>query len=232
MKIGVMSDIHGNCVALDAVLADVEGHPVDRWVCLGDALQGGPQPAQVAHRLHELGCPVILGNADEFVRSGTVGEPNTDEMNEVRAWTLAELGEDATFIDSFLTTHGIELGDGRRMLCFHGSPSSNEEVLLPETDPNDLRAALGDEDIQCGGHTHMQWTAMIDGRMFFNPGSVGLAYNRHQPGETFRFSPWAEFAVVHDDRIEFCKVPFDVGALKRATLQSGHPAAERLVRQY
>jgi predicted phosphodiesterase len=59
MRIAVISDMHGNCVALDAVLADLESHPVDRVVCLGDAVQGGPQPAEVVARLRELGCPVV-----------------------------------------------------------------------------------------------------------------------------------------------------------------------------
>ena len=51
MRIAVMSDIHGNCVGLDAVLGDLQAQAVDQIVCLGDAVQGGPQPAQVVGRL-------------------------------------------------------------------------------------------------------------------------------------------------------------------------------------
>jgi hypothetical protein len=58
-----MSDIHGNWVALDAVLDDVRTHPVDGWICLGDAVQGGPQPCEVVQRLQDLACPLALGNA-------------------------------------------------------------------------------------------------------------------------------------------------------------------------
>ena len=67
MILGVLSDIHGNRVALDAVLDDVANHPVDQWVCLGDTVQGGAQPVEVLDRLVELDCPVIIGNADEEV---------------------------------------------------------------------------------------------------------------------------------------------------------------------
>ena len=64
MHIAVLSDIHGNCVALDAALADLQQRAVDRLVCLGDAIQGGPQPAETGRRLRDLGCPIVLGNAD------------------------------------------------------------------------------------------------------------------------------------------------------------------------
>ncbi len=79
MRTAVISDIHGNCVALDAVLADLQAHPVDQVACLGDAIQGGPQPAKVAARLRELGWPVVMGNADAWLLSGipTGSEPVT-----------------------------------------------------------------------------------------------------------------------------------------------------------
>jgi predicted phosphodiesterase len=59
MRVAVISDMHGNAVAFDAVLADIAGQGIDQVVCLGDALQGGAQPAEVASRLRELGCPVV-----------------------------------------------------------------------------------------------------------------------------------------------------------------------------
>jgi len=70
MKLALISDIHGNCVALDEVLAGVAGADI---VCLGDVVQGGPQPAGVLARLRKLGCPVIMGNADDWLLSGIDG---------------------------------------------------------------------------------------------------------------------------------------------------------------
>src|SRR5919199_6571799 len=88
MRLAVMSDIHGNCVALDAVLKDLKSEGIDQVVCLGDAIQGGPQPAETVQRLRELGCPVVLGNADAFLLSGTDAgavEPVTAAQLRVRA---------------------------------------------------------------------------------------------------------------------------------------------------
>ena len=66
----VFSDIHGNDVAFEAILTDARRAAVAQYVCLGDAIQGGPQPAQVAARLRTLGCPVVMGNADAWLLSG------------------------------------------------------------------------------------------------------------------------------------------------------------------
>jgi predicted phosphodiesterase len=65
MKIAILSDMHGNALALEAVLEDMHLAYVDQIVCLGDAIQGGPQPAQVIAHLRTLGCPVVMGNADD-----------------------------------------------------------------------------------------------------------------------------------------------------------------------
>ena len=232
-----MSDIHANCVALDAVLADVANHPVDRWVCLGDTIQGGPQPVEVTERLRELGCPVIIGNADAEV----LDPASTNEsLRTVSEWTAAKLGSQRLdFIRTFVPTHEVDLGNAGSLLCFHGTPRSFDEVLLPETPADELRDGLGDTaaPVMCGGHTHLQWTTTVDGgRRFFNPGSVGLAYNRHMPREKFYFPAIAEFAVLHvldaDVRLEFCRVAFDADDLVRVILSSGHPFAEQTAARY
>lgn len=102
MRLAVFSDIHGNCLALDAVLADLRQHPPDAYLCLGDAIQGGPQPAETVTRLRELACPVVMGNADAYLLSGTAAdaEPIDPEraarLDAVRAWSVDGLGRHAT----------------------------------------------------------------------------------------------------------------------------------------
>src|SRR4029079_1573854 len=97
MRIATISDMHGNNIAFDAVLADLQGQSVDQIVCLGDAIQGGPQPAEVVARLRDLGCPVVMGNADAWLLTGeeTGAEPIAPErlrkMSEIRTWSLAQL---------------------------------------------------------------------------------------------------------------------------------------------
>jgi predicted phosphodiesterase len=239
MRIGVISDIHGNCVALDAVLADVAHHPVDRWVCLGDVIQGGTQPEHVVDRLRELDCPVVLGNADAFLLDASIGEAVvTDELRAVRDWTIEAIGSDGLeFIRTFHPTVEIDVGEGERMLCFHGSPASYDTIIGPDTPRDDLERELAsDALLQCGGHIHHQWTTTVGRSTFFNPGSVGLAYNRHLPRESFYFYPFAEFAIVNvgdgPARLELTRVPFDVDELERASQASGHPNGQTLAARF
>src|SRR5438270_12277922 len=93
MRIAVISDMHGNCVALDAVLADLASRQVDRVVCLGDAVQGGPQPAEAIARLRELACPAVMGNADDWLLTAqhTGTEAVSDRQLVMRERTPARL---------------------------------------------------------------------------------------------------------------------------------------------
>jgi putative phosphoesterase len=192
MRIAILSDIHGNCVAFDKVLNDLQQRPVDRVICLGDAIQGGPQPAQVVARLRELGCGVVMGNADAWLLSGeeTGNESMSDErrlsLNAVREWTLAQLSlTDRAFIQAFKPTIKVELEAGRKLLCFHGSPVSFDDVMLLDISQEALFKYLGayDAHVMTGGHTHVQYLCRLssDARFFFNPGSIGSAYSHHQP---------------------------------------------------
>jgi len=67
MRTAVISDIHGNCVALDATLAYITKHSADTLVCLGDTVQGGPQPDQTIKRLREMACTIVLGNTNAWL---------------------------------------------------------------------------------------------------------------------------------------------------------------------
>jgi predicted phosphodiesterase len=235
VRTAVFSDVHGNLVALEAMLEDLERRPVDQLVCLGDTLQGGPQPLECAERIAELGCPVVLGNADAFVLTLDPGaEPAGEEMLETARWSQERLGERGLeLIRGYEPTVGVELGAGRTMLAFHGSPGWYNEILLPSTPEDVVRGALDglDADVVAGGHVHMQWTRPIAHKVLLNPGSVGLAYDHEQPEGVSYFEPTAEYAVVSDRlEIELRRVPFDPDAVVRAVEQTGRPHAEQYVR--
>lgn len=242
-SIAVISDIHGNAVALEAVLENLRRYPAHEVICLGDAVQGGVQPRQVVELLQELGCPVILGNADAYVLEGAVKDTSTEAVSEpmqmVRDWTYEQLGEEGRkFLSTFVATHETEVTPGVSLLCFHGTPDSYDGVLIPQSSEEELRSALAGHDAayMCGGHTHIQWTVAVDGTRFFNPGSVGLAYNRYMEQEEFYIYPLADYAMVIAEgetvRIEFCHVPYDVDLLEKAAIASGHPFAETEAHRY
>src|SRR5207253_3035388 len=117
MRVAILSDIHGNDVAFEAVMADLEAHPVDRLVCLGDCVQGGPQPAEVMSRLRAIACPTVMGNADAWLLTGVeTGGEVTDPvrrrtLDDVRRWSLERLdARDRETISRFQPTIDVDLG--------------------------------------------------------------------------------------------------------------------------
>jgi predicted phosphodiesterase len=245
MRIAIISDMHGNCVALDAVLTDLRRTPVDRIVCLGDAVQGGPQPAEVVQRLREMACPVVMGNADDWLLTGVdsgaeaIPDERRKSMDDVRNWQLSKLSpEDQAFIRAFQPTIELPLEDGRTLLGYHGSPRSFDEVILPQTPDEEVRQYLNPQDssIYTGGHTHMQFIRHFGRTFHFNPGSVGFAYRHDQPDDNFHADSWAEYAILtsNGDRLslEFRRVPFDVKTLIDVYQSSGRPHAAAAIAQY
>jgi len=241
MRIAVLSDVHGNCVGLDAALADLQQHPADQIVCLGDMIQGGPQPTEVVARLRALGCPIVIGNADAWLLTGdtTDAEPSTAQQRAVREWQLTRLTpDDCAFIEHFLPTVELALGDGRALLCFHGTPQSFDEIILPTTSEEEFQRMLGPfaPALMCGGHTHLQQIRRMGDTMFFNPGSVGFAYSHQQPEDHFKADAWAEYAVLTyaNGRIglEMRRVPYDAEVIRQVYLASGRPFADEAAEQY
>jgi predicted phosphodiesterase len=245
MRIAIISDIHGNCVALEAALNDIKQADVDQIVCLGDAVQGGPQPAEVVARLRELDCPIVMGNADDWLLTGfdsgaeNIPEERRVRMDKVREWQLTCLSEDdLDFIRAFKSTVQIRLNDERTLLCYHGSPKSFDHVILPQTSEEEARGYLEPQEnkIYTGGHTHMQFIRHFGRTFHFNPGSVGVAYRHDQPDDHFRLDPWAEYALLSSRSgnlsLEFRRIPFDVQLLISIYKTSGRPFAESSIAEY
>ncbi|HEY6282519.1 MAG TPA: metallophosphoesterase family protein [Nitrososphaerales archaeon] len=241
MRIAVFSDIHGNRVAFDSVLLDIEKQAVDGMVCLGDAIQGGAQPAEVVSRLRQLRVPTVMGNADYWLITGTadsVKEPVSSAQLEVRAWSHSKLKkEDLDFIREFKPTITLPFGEDG-LVCFHGSPASFDEQIWPTTPEEEFARMVGGHgnSVLCGGHIHLQYMRRFKDSFFFNPGSVGFSWNHAQTGDELVADSWAEYAIVtsggKSSSLEFRKVPFDAKEWIRVTVESGKPHADRVSREY
>jgi predicted phosphodiesterase len=244
-RVAVISDMHGNDLAFEAVETDIEKHGVDQIVCLGDAIQGGPQPAAIVERLRRLNCPVVMGNADAWLLSGEETEDEgipperLKKMEEIRLWSLSQLADDnLVFIAKFQPTVTIQLEDELELLCFHGSPTSYNEVILPTAPEAEIQKILGPYEgrILTGGHTHAQQIRRLGKYFFFNPGSAGFAYNHNQPDDRFLADPWAEYAILTMKNgqvsLTFHRVPFNTNELIRIYRESRRPFAEEGIAQY
>lgn len=244
MLLAVIADIHGNLVALDAVLSALANHGIERQLCLGDVAATGPQPREVIERLRAVGCPVVMGNADDWLLHPAVEEhddPDRRRLQEIELWGAERLTEeDRAYLASFQATVSMELEGGTRLLAYHGSPRSYDEQILPTLSGADLDTALDgrEADLYIGGHTHMQMFRRHRRSVVLNPGSVGLAIDSAEPFEgPVRNPPWAEYAIIDTSAqgkltVELHRAPFDVDALRQAIYESGMPHAEWLASEW
>jgi putative phosphoesterase len=233
VRLAVLSDLHGNPFALEAVLRDLGPWAADELVCLGDVAIG-PFPNETVARLRELGCPALMGNWDSWFLEGVPqldGEvgPTLSAQGEWCAGRLS--GEELDFLRGFRRTLELRL-DGWRLALFHGSPRSLNERLLPDVSRAQLDEALAgvDADLILAGHTHLQMLRRRPDSLFANPGSVGLPFSEDPSGGSLPVSRWAEYALVTAGdgglAVQFRRVFYDVEELLEAARSSGMPHAD------
>jgi len=225
VRTALIGDIHGNSVSLQAVLADAGRRGADRIVCLGDVAATGPQPRETVEAIAALGCPVVQGNTDEWLlepADEAVQDDDTRRILEIDLWVREQLRPQ--HFDALRDYRALVTLDG--ITCYHGSPRSNTEAVLPTTPDTELGRMLDGHTaaVLAGGHTHLAMMRRHGRSLVINPGSVGLPYE-HVPGDGFRNPPWAEYAIVEGSDVAFHRVPVDVGAVTEAALASGMPNA-------
>jgi len=183
MRLAVVSDIHGNLPALQAVLAEIGREQVDRVVNLGDIVSGPLWPQETATLLRTLAWPTIRGNHERQVLTLPA-----DQMGPADAFARARLtGDHLQWLAGLPAT--LDLGDG--IWCCHGTPASDLQYFLETVVPDlgrngspGIRAATAAEVVErlgtvsaplvlCG-HTHMPRVMQCGGTLVVNPGSVGL----------------------------------------------------------
>ncbi|WP_417308221.1 metallophosphoesterase family protein [Devosia sp.] len=221
MKLAVLSDVHGNLHALDAVLEDIAGQGVDQTVALGDFLSGPYDPAGVADRLMALDLQSVRGNHDRFIVNGRKDD-----------WEIDVLARNALSAAQKDWLAGIPATGrvGDVFLC-HGTPSSDMVLWLTGIDDDGkafyrsqesiTREAEGVEaEVLLCGHTHIARSLRLgDGRLVVNPGSVGMPLAIG--------SPAAHYAIIekmtHGWRSSLIAVPYDNEAAAHQALDHGYP---------
>ncbi len=230
MRTLIVSDVHSNLTALDAVLAAAEADgPLDSVWCLGDIVGYGPWPLETVRRIRSLNAVCIQGNHD----AGAIGRISLDTFNHAARdacrWNGAQLDEDArSFLQGLPDTVTVE-----GFTLVHGTPRDPLwEYLTGYGDAVEALEHVDTRDVLVG-HTHYQFafeagrgarlpgpdglTVTRDGgRLVVNPGSVG------QPRD---HDPQAAYAVYDSetDMLTLCRAAYDIAATQRAMEQVGLP---------
>ena len=225
MRIALLSDVHANLPALEAVLEDIAAAGVDARYALGDLVGYAPWPNEVLERLQAEGFPIVMGNYDDgtgFDRDDCgcayVKERDEREGDAGFAWTKAHTS-DAN--KAWLQTLHPEIrfeADGRRYLLVHGSPRRINEYLYADK-PDATFARIGataDAEVIVCGHTHRAYDKTVAGWRFVNVGSAG------KPKDGDPRGCWALLDTT-TAAVEFRRAAYDVERAARAVEASGLP---------
>jgi len=233
MRTVVISDVHGNLAALDAVLRSIEAESYDKVVFLGDLAATGPEPHSVIAKLRAVYPVCVMGNTDEWLLRPVARvnpEPEAKMMEDIDFWCASQLTDsDRDFLRSFQHMTKVDIGGGATLLAYHGSPKSNREGVPPAGTASDLEAVLLGEraTVMAGGHLHVQMLRRYQDSTLINPGSVGLPFQRDPSTGKTRIPPWCEYAVVRSEGgrldVAFRRVPLDPDEVASSVLGSNMP---------
>lgn len=215
----VLSDIHGVLPVLESILAEPEVAAADRIVVTGDHASG-PQPVEVLDLLAALGEKAVLvrGNADRELAAVARGA-SIEVPDEVVPWAAAQLTpKQVSLLEGLPHPVTLELEGFGTVLCCHGTPRDDEEVVLVDSRLErwaEVFASLPDgvRTVLCG-HTHMPFVRLVDRRLVINPGSVGMPYGR----------PGGNWALLRDGVVSLHRTVIDVEAtIERIVAESTYP---------
>lgn len=217
MVIGIISDVHANVIALEAVLQKLKDKGADTILCLGDLVGYGPSPNETIELIRSEGVMCTIGAADEriaydFARSKLPREGVADQTLE---WTRTVIEpRHVNFLRSLPVQQRINTPAGR-LRFFHGSSETPGERLNLNQDPVTLNRMLEQHRsslLVCGG-THIPFFRQAPSGWVINPGSVGLSLNG-EPGADYALVRFNERnqAVISMDKVEydFAAVAFDI----------------------
>lgn len=218
MELGLISDIHANLPALEAVLSDMPD--VDEVVCLGDVVGYNPYPVECLELVKEECDYVLQGNHDREIKNPEVYRRNRQAYEGLKLAREELSDEDIQYLLEL--PEKTEIGD-TGFLGVHSHPENVDEYVMPKDFPG-VRPYLDDYSGVFLGHTHVQHEAVIDDRLILNPGSVG------QPRDG---NPKAGYAVVDTESLEtdLRRTSYDIWKVVEEIEQAGLPKAtgERLL---
>lgn len=237
MKIAVISDIHGNIQALDAVLKNIEQENCEKIFCLGDLAMAGPQPFETIKKIRQLqkekDVTIIQGNTDEMIANCNnqilhmLAENNPIMGKALESDITLVTEEQKNYLRNLPKQAELEI-EGLKILLVHGSPRKNNENIFPDLKIEEVEEMIQDTDadiIFCG-HTHMPCGYQTNTKQtVVNTGSVGRPFSEE---------PKACYAIIEINNKEFSVkhnlISYDVKTASELLNQRGFEGCEKLAK--
>ena len=229
MRIAIISDIHGNHLAFEAVMQDLRQQPpVDQLVIAGDLCLNGPCPKQVLEHVQSLDCPVIQGNTDmEIV---THAPDKSEKKRNTVSWTREQIGAaGVVYLASLPFSHRIGNPDGSDLYIVHANPLNLEDAIFPNASDSVLEHFLGGLDERIGvlafGHLHIAYTRPWRHLLLVDVGSCGIPRDEDHRASYAILNPQGP-----DWSVEIRRVAYDVQAVVKQLKTSGMPNPEKRIK--
>ncbi len=229
MRIAVVSDIHGNRTAFEAVLADLSRVSPDLILHGGDLADGGASPAEIVDRVRDLGWPGVVGNTDEmlyrpealkeFAQQSPGFRPLLPVIDEIAIATREALGEE--LLAWLRTLPRVQIHN--QVALVHASPDSCWRAPAPEASDAELEAiyTAPGQPIAIYAHIHRSFIRNVSEMIVANTGSVSLSYDGDRR---------ASYLLVEDSKPSIRRVEYDVDQELKALSVSGLPHAGWIAR--
>jgi putative phosphoesterase len=228
MRFAVVSDIHANLTALDAVIADIRSVGVDLVVHGGDLMSGGPRPAQVIDRVREMNWVGVYGNTDEMLWNPnrvteTLGAPHLHRIRDLLLThtipaTIRAIGDHRLGWLKALPRQWTQDG----VAVVHAAPNDAWATIPANASDDEMERTFGvlGASFVIYGHIHQPFIRRLRGFTVANSGAVSQSFDGDQR---------AAYALLDDDRIEIRRVEYDVDAEVRLLLRSDDPFAGQTI---
>jgi putative phosphoesterase len=229
MRVAIVSDIHGNLTAFEAVLRDLKRSSPDLVLHGGDLAQGGSSPAEIVDRVRELGWQGVLGNADEMLFAPETLAAFAAQSSHLRSlftaisgmadWTREKLGDERCAWLASLPREQIQSW----FALVHASPESTWRAPAREaadTEFERIYAPLG-RPLAVYGHIHRPFIRRLDAITVINSGSAGLSYDG---------DPRASYLLLEDTEPTIRRVDYDLDAEIQRLSGSGTPHSDWIAR--
>ncbi|HSR25641.1 MAG TPA: metallophosphoesterase family protein, partial [Candidatus Eisenbacteria bacterium] len=213
-KVAIVADVHGNLVALEAVLADLEQARPDLVVHGGDLAFNGPRPAECVDRVRELGWPGVMGNMDQALDS--------HRRHPRVGWAAERIGPER---NAWLQALPMEWRHEDEVALVHAVPGDLWRAVPPDADDAELRSTYGPlgAGVAVYCHIHRPYVRRVGDLTVANTGSVGLPFD----GDTR-----ASYLLVQDGQPEIRRLAYDVERAVADVLASDLPEAEAVATVY
>jgi putative phosphoesterase len=210
MRMAILSDIHGNMIALNAVIADMSSRSIDKIAVLGDIITDFPDDTNnIIDIIKDIGDYIIIGNREYYLLN-KYKESESIQLQTMKETYAILSDKNKKYIETLPEQIALKYNDAISIRCVHGSPFLIGELLY-SNNIELIKKCLNsiNERILLYGHTHFQWYDNIKGKYIINPGSVGINYDGKST---------AQYTIIEnslkDINIEQYSIKYDINEVK------------------